>query len=406
MTDVFFSYSSKDRERVRPVHDALSAEGFDVFWDQEIPPGRNWDEWIRRHLDAARCTIVFWSEHSVKSDNVIHEAMVAKNAGKLIPVLLDPIEVNQFPMGHYTTQAIPWPAKDNTSAALRRLTDEVEAKALRRWMRRRLAALEGQLQALKTVREHLEDQEASLYTRITELERQVELHRREKAHVKAALDLAEERLQDLHSSAETSPTSRVNELETSLRQKDEELFRARAELKKERSELQKFTASRRNISDARDDPMHPINTYSCFLYSLPVACLLCAIAYYFGGADPFIQVMTFNSKLFEMQSSSNESLSKNLLITAFVIFILFSIFLISAGIFRRKRMIVWLGIMSLAIPAAMGGVFALIVYTFNITKPNSTPFGVGVGFAFAVALLILIKRRHAELHGPKGRVWI
>ena len=34
MTDAFFSYSSKDRERVRPIRDALVAEGFDVFWDR------------------------------------------------------------------------------------------------------------------------------------------------------------------------------------------------------------------------------------------------------------------------------------------------------------------------------------------------------------------------------------
>jgi hypothetical protein len=31
MMDVFFSYSSKDRERVRPNRDALVAEGFDVL---------------------------------------------------------------------------------------------------------------------------------------------------------------------------------------------------------------------------------------------------------------------------------------------------------------------------------------------------------------------------------------
>src|SRR3974390_614249 len=99
MTDVFFSYSSKDRERVRPIRDALVADGFDVFWDQEVPPGRNWDDWIRQNLSAARCTIVFWSETSVQSDNVVHEATVAKNAGKLIPVLLDDIGPARFPMG-------------------------------------------------------------------------------------------------------------------------------------------------------------------------------------------------------------------------------------------------------------------------------------------------------------------
>ena len=56
MTDIFFfSYSSKDRERVRPVRDALAAQGFDVFWDQEVPTGLDWDRWIRDHLNKSKC---------------------------------------------------------------------------------------------------------------------------------------------------------------------------------------------------------------------------------------------------------------------------------------------------------------------------------------------------------------
>ena len=61
MTDIFFSYKSDDRERVRPVRDAFDALGFDVFWDQEVPAGVDWDTWIRRHLAEAKCAIVFWS---------------------------------------------------------------------------------------------------------------------------------------------------------------------------------------------------------------------------------------------------------------------------------------------------------------------------------------------------------
>ncbi len=153
MTDVFFSYSSKDRERVRPIRDALVAEGFDVFWDQEVPPGRNWDEWIRQHLDAARCAIVFWSMHSVKSDNVVHEATIAKNSGKLIPILLDPIEAGQFPMGLYMTQGIAVPPEGMAPALLHRLSAEVEAKAMRSWMRRKTSELEGRIIALIQARE-------------------------------------------------------------------------------------------------------------------------------------------------------------------------------------------------------------------------------------------------------------
>ncbi len=193
MTDVFFSYSSKDRERVRPIRDALVAEGFDVFWDQEVPPGRNWDEWIRQHLDAARCAIVFWSAHSVKSDNVVHEATVAKSFGKLIPVLLDLIEAGQFPMGHYTTQALIIPPEGIAPATLLRLNAEVEAKAIRRWMRRKFAELEGRVATLTTARQQLEDNEAVLYRRVAELEGELESSRRERNRIQADLKSEQEK---------------------------------------------------------------------------------------------------------------------------------------------------------------------------------------------------------------------
>jgi hypothetical protein len=99
MTDIFFSYSSKDRERVRPVRDTLVAQGFDVFWDQTVPAGLDWDTWIRQHLNRAKCALVFWSVNSIASDNVRHEAMVAKQHGKLVPVMLDALTAEQFPMG-------------------------------------------------------------------------------------------------------------------------------------------------------------------------------------------------------------------------------------------------------------------------------------------------------------------
>jgi hypothetical protein len=105
MTDIFFSYSSADRERVRAVRDALVAQGFEVFWDQQVPPGTDWDTWIRQHLTKSKCAMAFWSTTSVSSDNVRHEATVAKQQGKLISVLLEPLTAEQFPMGLYAQQA-------------------------------------------------------------------------------------------------------------------------------------------------------------------------------------------------------------------------------------------------------------------------------------------------------------
>ena len=105
MTDIFLSYSSKDRERVRPLRDALTAAGYEVFWDQETPAGVNWNKWIMEHLDRARLVVVAWSKSSVESDPVIHEATIARDYGKLVPCLLDPLTTREFPIGFYMDQA-------------------------------------------------------------------------------------------------------------------------------------------------------------------------------------------------------------------------------------------------------------------------------------------------------------
>ncbi|MBU6373623.1 MAG: TIR domain-containing protein [Alphaproteobacteria bacterium] len=105
MKDVFLSYSSKDREKAALIERAFEAAGISVFWDQEVPPGRDWDSWIREHLTGAKVAVVLWSKASVASANVKHEAMIAKETGKLIPVLVEPLSPSDFPMGMYLTQA-------------------------------------------------------------------------------------------------------------------------------------------------------------------------------------------------------------------------------------------------------------------------------------------------------------
>lgn len=105
MTDIFLSYSSKDRERVQPLRDALALFGYDVFWDVEVPLGENWDQWIRRHIVEAKLVIVFWTKNSANSVNVQHEAAIAREDNKLIPALLENMRAVDFPMGFYTTQA-------------------------------------------------------------------------------------------------------------------------------------------------------------------------------------------------------------------------------------------------------------------------------------------------------------
>src|SRR5262245_49531758 len=90
--DIFISYSSEDATRVQVLVAALEAEGWKLFWDQDIPPGEDWESYIGIHLDAARAVIAVWSKHSVKSRYVRSEVNRASKRNVLVPVKIDAVE--------------------------------------------------------------------------------------------------------------------------------------------------------------------------------------------------------------------------------------------------------------------------------------------------------------------------
>ena len=210
MTDIFFSYKSEDRERVRPVRNAFAAQGFDVFWDQEVPAGVDWDTWIRQHLARSKCAIVFWSATSVLSDNVRHEAAVAKQQGKLIPALLERLRPEQFPMGLYTQQAVDlagW-SGDFGHAEWEKLRREVEAKLTPLWVQRTIHGLEAELVAERARREAAEARGRTFEAQIAKeaqtqmaLKREKETAEDEVAALQARLEEAARARSDLESRA-------------------------------------------------------------------------------------------------------------------------------------------------------------------------------------------------------------
>lgn len=99
MSDIFVSYKREDFDRVERLVEALRANGFDVWWDQDIPPGAPWESAITMALDAARCVLVCWSTASIDPNGgakVQVEARVANDAGKLIQVKLERVSQPLF----------------------------------------------------------------------------------------------------------------------------------------------------------------------------------------------------------------------------------------------------------------------------------------------------------------------
>jgi hypothetical protein len=43
MADIFLSYATKDRDRVRPIAEAFTSLGYKLFWDTHIKFGERFD---------------------------------------------------------------------------------------------------------------------------------------------------------------------------------------------------------------------------------------------------------------------------------------------------------------------------------------------------------------------------
>jgi hypothetical protein len=97
-----------------------------VFWDRHIAAGRIWRSQIAEALPAARAVIVAWSARSVQSQWVIEEAEFGRQAGRLVPVLIDPVDP---PLGFRSIQAanLAGFSGDVTHPELIRLVADVRA---------------------------------------------------------------------------------------------------------------------------------------------------------------------------------------------------------------------------------------------------------------------------------------
>ena len=93
MADIFVSYASADRDRARALAEAFATQGWSVWWDRIIPPGRQFDEVIEEELAAAGCVVVLWSKASVASTWVKTEAADARDRRILVPVLIEDVKI-------------------------------------------------------------------------------------------------------------------------------------------------------------------------------------------------------------------------------------------------------------------------------------------------------------------------
>jgi hypothetical protein len=89
MSDIFISYAREDRDKAKTLAELFQQQGWSVWWDRSIPPGRSFDEVIEEALGAAKCVVVLWSKNSASSDWVKGEAAEGLQRKILVPVRIE-----------------------------------------------------------------------------------------------------------------------------------------------------------------------------------------------------------------------------------------------------------------------------------------------------------------------------
>ncbi len=89
MPDVFISYARENQDVAQRIAAAIAAEGYDVWWDDDIPPHVSYSELIAEKIGAAKAAIVIWSRAAAASEWVRAEADIARGARKLIQTSVD-----------------------------------------------------------------------------------------------------------------------------------------------------------------------------------------------------------------------------------------------------------------------------------------------------------------------------
>jgi adenylate cyclase len=98
--DIFISYARSSQQQAEQIAGKLRAEGYSVWWDDELPAHRTYSDVIQERLDAARAVLAIWSGDAAKSQWVRAEADFARSSGKLVQLNIDgtmpPIPFNQI----------------------------------------------------------------------------------------------------------------------------------------------------------------------------------------------------------------------------------------------------------------------------------------------------------------------
>jgi formylglycine-generating enzyme required for sulfatase activity len=126
MSDIFISYKREDQATARKLADALEEEGWSVWWDPKLRAGERFNDVIEKALKESKCVVVMWSKRSVESQYVKHEANYALKRNKLVPLMIEEVELPFRFEDLHTLSLLDWDGSRDISD-FRRLVEDIAA---------------------------------------------------------------------------------------------------------------------------------------------------------------------------------------------------------------------------------------------------------------------------------------
>lgn len=79
---IFISYAHKDAQQILPIIGNLINNGYNIWYDEGIDPGTEWDENIASHVENCGMMIAFMSNNYINSNNCKDELNYARDLDK------------------------------------------------------------------------------------------------------------------------------------------------------------------------------------------------------------------------------------------------------------------------------------------------------------------------------------
>jgi hypothetical protein len=124
MSDIFISYKREEQATARKLANALEDEGWSVWWDPKLRAGERFNDVIEKALKESKCVVVMWSKRSVESKYVKDEATYALNRNKLVPVMIEEVELPFRFEDLHTPSLLEWDGSRD-SPDFRKLVDDI-----------------------------------------------------------------------------------------------------------------------------------------------------------------------------------------------------------------------------------------------------------------------------------------